>query len=148
MRPSPSFRPDLEALDKRVLPALLSLSLPVSAFVAARVAPVDCAPALVAVDARVALNLNASLGTTCAPSTCAPNPYTPAPCGPGQLTATIGGLLNRVGGRVASDVNSIGCAVGGVVRQVATGIDYTVGAVDSIVTGLTVGCRPCVPARC
>ena len=143
MRPSPSFRPDLETLSGRVLPALLSLSLPVSAVVAARVAPADYAPSLVAVDARVAVNLNASLGVACAPNTCAPSP-----CAPGQLAGAFGGLLNRVGSQVDSTVGSIGSTIGGAVRHVGTDLNYTVGAVDSIVTGQTAGCRPSAPPRC
>jgi hypothetical protein len=118
------------------MPALLSLSLPVTAAIAVHTGPVACAAPAVGVDACVRIDLNA---TACAP---APGAWcgTPPPgCGtagtpPGSCT-TVGAVVGEVSGLVHL-----------VAGHVAIDIGAATTLVDSIVTGGH--CQAAPPPAC
>jgi len=147
-RTKATFRPAVEALDSRVMPALLSVTAPVQAVAAVSIAPLGCGTPAVDVGLCVNVNLQAAVGATGTTlGSLAPINVAPVV---GQVTSTLGGIINQVGGQVGTDLNSAGSllgtnlgSVGGLVTQVGHQASIDVGSagtlVDSIVTGAGAG---------
>lgn len=141
--PRSDFRPAVETLDERVMPALLSLSLPVSAAVAVHVGSVACATPAIGADVCVRVGLTAQV---CAPTpTCVP---TPSPwCGtPSYGCSPVGGLLNLRAGlglNLGGTVNRVGCLVSQVVGQASLDIGAAARLADCIISPVN-----CAPVNC
>lgn len=147
--PSPAtVRPNLESLDGRVMPALLSLSAPVSAFAAVRVAPIACTSPALNADFCIAINVNASVGRSCAPTSCLPTSCAPKPCTPpihlsntvDKVAHSLGNLVQNVGRQAATDLRAVGGLLNGVARQAAMDVNCATSVVGDIISGI--GCRP------
>lgn len=140
--PRPAFRPDVESLDDRFMPAFLSLSVPVSAALAVHVGAPACSTPVV--DANVSIRVGVNL-TTCAPAYCAPAPcYTPpscTPCTPAPVCGT--GLLTGLTAKVGQAVVGVGSLVYQVAGQAAVDIGTAGAIVDSLVTGCHTAPRYC-----
>jgi hypothetical protein len=135
--PRSDFRPAVESLDERVMPALLSLSLPVSAAVAVHVGSVACATPAIGADVCVRVGVTAQ---TCAPT---PSPW----CGtPSYGCSPVGGLLNLRAGlglSLGGVVNRVGCLVPQVVGQASLDIGAAARLADCIISPVN-----CAPVTC